>query len=84
MAVWDHREAARRTAVGVLEPELDLLLDVPSLAGASAAAASAARAIAAHRRGLPPKNVWKKSENGSPSPNISRISSGDIVRKPPG
>src|SRR5947208_3108437 len=31
----------------------------------------------------PPKNVWKKSENGSASPNISRISSSVIVRKPP-
>src|SRR5205823_3723578 len=31
----------------------------------------------------PPKKVWKKSENGSASPNISRISSSVIVRKPP-
>ena len=34
-------------------------------------------------RALPPKKVWKKSENGFASPNISRISSSVIVRKPP-
>ncbi len=51
LAVVRHRQAARRAVIRVLEPELDLLLDVAP--GARAAAAAAARA-GLHRRRLRP------------------------------
>ena len=85
-AVVRHGQPARRAVVGVLEPQLDLLLDVAARrAGRAPGRRAAARVAGPGPAALaPPKNVWKKSENGSASPNISRISSSVIVRKPPG
>ena len=82
VAVGLDRQLARRALRGLLQRQRDLRLDVAAVAarprlGGAAAPAGVLRIHA------PPKNVWKKSENGSSSPNMSRISSAVMVRNPP-
>jgi hypothetical protein len=73
LAVAGRHQTPHRAGIRFLERQIDRRLEV-------VAALRSRRLPDARVPARAPKNVWKKSENGSPSPNISCISSGVIVR----